>query len=119
VENTVFDPFSMTSRLCSTRHFATGTPPMVGRMWALSPGLALLHRAGLFAALDAVLEVLLAEHLDGASGADVGADRGVPLSVSSAASASEEARRTPASKAPSPAGARNITWYFVPPSSGA
>ena len=29
-------PFSITFRLCSTRHFVTGTSPMVGRMWAFS-----------------------------------------------------------------------------------
>ena len=29
-------PFSITMRLCSTRHFVTGTSPMVGRMCALS-----------------------------------------------------------------------------------
>ena len=34
--------------------------------------LALLHRPGLLAALDAVSDVLLAEHADGAGGADVG-----------------------------------------------
>lgn len=36
LEKIVFDPFSNTLRLGSTRHFVTGTSPVVGRMWAFS-----------------------------------------------------------------------------------
>ena len=31
----VFDACSITLRLCSTRHFATGTSPIAGMTWAL------------------------------------------------------------------------------------
>jgi hypothetical protein len=92
----------------------------------IEPGLALLHRARLLAALAAVIEVLLAKHADGAGGPDIGTNWGLLLGVPSAcakilrASSSELARRsTRLHGSPSPAGARNMTWYFVPPASGA
>ena len=101
------------------RHVADG-----GQDVGVEPGLALLHRPRLLAALDAVLEVLLAEHPDRAGGADVGAGRRLLLGVQRGLGLGEDLaglllgvrpaqhalpRLALAGRGP------EITWYLLPP----
>lgn len=128
VEKIVFDPFSITLRLCSTRHLVTGTWPIVGRMCALSLDWRCSIVRGCFPRSTLSLRYS-SPSIRIVRDARTSAPTGVSFSVSRAvsawskifrASASELARRsTRLHGSPSPAGARNITWYFVPPPSGA